>query len=293
MNSNDNIDLVENDNVEFVAFRRIGLVGDSYGIAALLKHVPIQTVVCFIAAAIRPQYLDELRAVAQAKDRPLLIQPRMSNASLAQKFIGEFRTFRCESLICCSYSMKLPLPILEAVRRNALNIHASLLPKNRGPNPIQWAIIRGESSTGVTAHQMVDRIDAGPIMEQVRVEIGLLDTWVSLRDRISEATEALLERAVPRVLEGGAVCVPQIEAEATVNSRLTPESPRIDLQSMSDKQIYDLIRAQVSPLSGAFLEDNQGRRFYFKSFVSLDRIPLIRQSFLRGGLKGLTLASGQ
>lgn len=273
--------------VKLEAFGKIALVGDGIGLPRLLKYIPAEDVGCLIAASIRPQYLQELDAIARARDKPLLIQPKSSNLLQIEEFLEDFRRLGCNSLISHSYSLKLPTPMLDVVRNNAVNIHAAFLPKNRGPNPIQWTIIRGENSTGVTAHQMTDRIDAGPILDQIPVAIDPRDTWVSLRDKINEATEVLLQGIIPKVIEGSAICTPQEEDDATTNSRLTPESPKIDFRTMSDKQIYDLIRAQVNPLSGAFLEDENARRFHFKEFVPLKQVSLMREFYLRNGLEEL------
>jgi len=270
------------------AFKRVALVGDGKGIPALLERVPLTNVVCLIAASIRPQYLDALIRLSQINGRPLLVQPKSRDTSASQRFIEEFRRQGCDSLICHSYSMKLPAAMLEMVNGNAVNIHAALLPKNRGPNPIQWAIIRGENVTGVTAHQMAEEIDAGPIIDQIPVAISLDDTWVTLANKIDVATGVLTHRVIPLVLRGGVTCIPQDDRQATKNTRLTPESPRINFRSMSDLEVYNLIRAQVSPLGGAFLEGLRRERFYFRDYVPLDRIRFLRESYFKNGLRGIS-----
>jgi len=257
------------------AFRHIAIVGDAVGIPSLIRHVPRENVACLVAASLRPQYLDELGIVARRIGCPLLVQAPAKRLAESQAFLEEFRGMSCNSLLCYSYSMKIPSAILEAVGGNAVNIHAALLPKNRGPNPIQWALIKGERQTGVTAHQMVEGIDAGPIVGQVPVEISFEDTWVSLRDKITSVTETMLGSLIPRLVAGNVVCIPQDESQATINHRLTPDYPRIDFARMSDLDVYNLIRAQVSPLRGAFLEE-RGERQYFQSFVPYEKIRAIR-----------------
>jgi len=254
----------------------------------LLEHIPLENVVCLITASIRPQYLAQLRRLSQTTGRPLLVQPISKEALGEQRFIEEFRKQGCDSLVCYSYSMKLPTLMLETVSGNAVNVHAAFLPKNRGPNPIQWSVIKGENHTGVTAHQMTEAIDAGPIIDQIPVPIPLGDTWVTLSEKVDVAARALLRRVAPRLVEGGVTCIPQDESQATKNIRLTPEWPRIDFRLMSDIQVYNLIRAQVFPLGGAYLESPEGKRLYLRHFVPLDRIRSIRESYDRKGLDGVS-----
>lgn len=258
-------------------FRRIALVGDAVGIPSLVRHVPEENVACIIAASLRPQYLGELVAIAGGIGRPLLVQAPAKSVAESQAFLEEFHEISCDGLLCYSYSMKIPPVMLEAVKGNAVNIHGALLPKNRGPNPIQWALIKGERRAGVTAHQMVEEIDAGPIIDQVPVEISFEDTWVSLRDKVSSVTETMLDSLIPRLIRGNVVCVPQGESQASTNHRLTPDYPKIDFTHMSDHDVYNLIRAQVSPLRGAFLEDEHGERIYFEHYVPYERIHSIRE----------------
>ena len=80
-------------------------------------------------------------------------------------------------MICNSFSLILREDLLEKINYNAINIHSSLLPKNRGPNPIQWAILI-DKKTGLTIHFIDDGIDTGDIIFQKEVNIDFDDTWV-------------------------------------------------------------------------------------------------------------------
>ena len=93
----------------------------------------------------------------EAAELPAL-QARL--ASLAPDFLFSFY-----------YRHMLPAPILDAARRGAYNVHGSLLPKYRGRVPVNWAILHGERETGATLHEMVDKPDAGRIVDQMAVPI--------------------------------------------------------------------------------------------------------------------------
>lgn len=228
-----------------------------------------------MAASLRPQYVEEVQQLGRQAGVPLLVQPRPDSADY-RRFLAEFRGARFDLVMCCSYSMRIQPAMLEAVNYNAVNVHASLLPRNRGPNPIQWAIMRDESRTGVTLHYMEDGIDTGDIVAQTAEPIHDADTWVSLTERVNSATAPLLAAHLAAILDGSAPRRPQAATEASHNPRLTSESPRIDFSTMSDREVFNLIRAQVRPLRGAFLETIDGQRRYFPEYLSMNEVAFLR-----------------
>lgn len=258
-------------------FERIALVGDSYGLSMLLDILTPKLVCCLVAAQIRPNDLAKVKELALQYDIPLLIQPRFGSDEY-RLFVNSLRKLTPDILVCNSYSMIIRPDIINLVSGNAINAHPSLLPKNRGPNPFHWAIIKGDSETGVTLHYMSETIDAGDIISQTRIAIQENDTWVSLRDRLSVVTRELLVKQLPVILSGTNSRQKQDEANASVNTRLTPESPRIEFDKMDNRKIFNLIRAQVHPLRGAYVESDRGRE-YFSSYLPLASIAELRKRF--------------
>lgn len=237
---------------------RLILVGDAPGIVQLLRHVYAGSVVALVGAAIRPQYLPELEEIAAKLGVPLLIQPKWSSDGYAG-FVGAIEALQADLLWVNSYSMILRDDMLASVRLGGLNIHAALLPRNRGCNPIQWAIIRGELETGVTLHEISPGIDEGPIVDQRKVPINVEDSWLALRDRIVCATDDLIASNLPQILSGCWSAVPQDSARASFGRRRTPEDGKFDW-SMPVIAIHDQIRALLPLLPPAFYVDHDGRR---------------------------------
>lgn len=254
--------------------KRVALAADGAGIGALRRHVPRGRIACVVAASRRPQYLEQLQAVAAALGVPLLVQPPRGDASFAQ-FSRSLAALGTDLLVCHSYSMIFPCEVLDAVAGNAVNVHAALLPKNRGPNPVQWCLIRGESVTGVTLHFMGEEADEGDIIAQRRISISDEDTWVTLNRRCDAEAEALLAEFLPLVLEGTAPRTAQSAHEATRNRRLTPDFPRIHWARMADRDVFNLIRAQVAPLGGAFFE-RDGTRVVVDHYLPLLEVASLR-----------------
>ncbi len=192
---------------------------------------------------------------------PLLVQPRAGTPEYAQ-FVRAVADLHPDSLLCHSYSMRIRRDVLELVAGRAFNVHAALLPRHRGPNPIQWALIHGDAHTGVTLHVMDDDFDHGAIVAQQSLTIAVDDTWHSLAARVRAETAQLLDHALPALMRGEWQGTLQDEALALRNPRIGPQSLPIDFASMTDRQIVDLVRAQVAPLQGAYLFTDGGKHHF-------------------------------
>jgi UDP-4-amino-4-deoxy-L-arabinose formyltransferase/UDP-glucuronic acid dehydrogenase (UDP-4-keto-hexauronic acid decarboxylating) len=256
-------------------FQRVAIVGDDDGIPMMLDQIHAARIACVVVASIRER--PDVVSGLEARGIPVLAQPRRTSPEYVA-FLEAFTGLGPDLILCNSYSMKLGPDLLGLVQGNAINAHAALLPRNRGPNPIQWAIIRGDRTTGVTLHYMSDAIDAGDIVAQREIPIGAEDTWVSVRDKSHAALRAIIADELPGILAGENGRTPQDHTKATVNSRLTPESPRIDFGRMTDDDVYNLVRAQVHPLAGAYLEIN-GERRRFPQMLTRSAIAQLRAQY--------------
>ncbi len=257
--------------------KNILLVGDLYGIPELLDRIPLSRIAALVVAEIRAHEHDRLRELADQSGLPLIVQPRKTSADYAD-FQSRISGLRPDGLICHSYSMLIQKEVLDLVDGQAFNVHMALLPRNRGPNPVQWALIHGDATTGVSLHLMSEAFDTGAVVDAMRVQILSDDSWVSLLPKLKEAAQALLDRTVPLLLSGNWTAVAQDESVATTNSRIPADSFEIRFSSMTDLQIYNLIRAQVAPLMGAYLKVG-GRTIRFSDIVSLDEVAGLRKLY--------------
>jgi methionyl-tRNA formyltransferase len=161
------------------------------------------------------------------------------------------RALQADLIWVNSYSMILREDMPATARLGGVNIHASLLPRNRGCNPIQWGIIHGEMEGGVTLHEITAGVDEGPIIEQRRVPIDITDDWLVVRDRIAVATDELIATNLTRILEGAWSSLAQDVARASYGRRRKAEDGRFDW-TMPVIDIHNQIRALLPPLSPAF-----------------------------------------
>jgi methionyl-tRNA formyltransferase len=151
------------------------------------------------------------------------------------------------------YRRMLPPGVLALAKKGAFNMHGSLLPKYRGRAPVNWAILKGESETGATLHEMVAKPDAGSIVDQERVPIGPDDTAAEVFAKVSDAAETVLKRSLPHLLAGTASLKKQDLSKGSYFGGRRPEDGRIDW-SKSALEIHNLVRAVAPPYPGAFTD---------------------------------------
>jgi methionyl-tRNA formyltransferase len=140
-------------------------------------------------------------------------------------------------------------------RQGALNIHGSLLPKYRGRAPVHWAIIQGEIETGASLHYMVEKPDAGALVDSQAVPILDHDSALDVSIKVAAAAEEVLRRSLPKLIAGTAGAQPLDLAQGSYFGRRRPEDGRIDWHWPARK-IHDLVRAVAPPFPGAFSEVN-------------------------------------
>jgi methionyl-tRNA formyltransferase len=151
------------------------------------------------------------------------------------------------------YRSMLPPSLLAAARRGALNMHGSLLPKYRGRVPVNWAVINGERETGASLHYMVEKPDAGDLVEQMAVPILPDDTAGDVFRKVTVAAEIVLDRSLPGLVAGTASRRPLDLSAGSYCRGRRPEDGRIDW-SQPAAVIHDLVRAVAPPYPGAFTE---------------------------------------
>jgi methionyl-tRNA formyltransferase len=171
-------------------------------------------------------------------------------AASLEKKVGALRP---DFVFSFYYRKMLPLALLKAARRGAFNMHGSLLPKFRGRAPLNWAVLKGETETGVTLHEMVEKPDAGRIVDQQATPIGPDETALDVFARMTEAADTVLRRSINDLISGKAKLRANDLSKGSYYGRRTPEDGRIDW-SKSAAEIHNLVRAVAPPFPGAFCE---------------------------------------
>lgn len=150
-------------------------------------------------------------------------------------------SYKPDLIVTAAYGQILPKELLEAPPFGCVNVHASLLPKYRGGAPIHQAIIDGEKYSGVTIMYMVEKLDAGDMISQVKVEIEEEDHVGSMHDKLSEAGAKLLIETLPALLKGEITPVKQDESEVTFAKNISRDMELLDW-NRSGEELYNQIR---------------------------------------------------
>lgn len=149
-----------------------------------------------------------------------------------------------ELIAVAAYGRILPVEILDYPAYGCINVHSSLLPKYRGSAPIHWAILNGDTQSGVTIMHMAKAMDAGDIIDQAVTPIDPDETVETLHDRLAQMGAELLVDVVERIKNGTAERTPQDESRVTFAPMLSRELSPLDW-SRPAKQLHDQVRGLV------------------------------------------------
>ena len=173
-----------------------------------------------------------------------------------ETFLGELRALKADLQIVVAFRM-LPEVVWSMPRMGTFNLHASLLPQYRGAAPINWAVINGETQTGVTTFFLSHEIDTGKIILQRRLPILDSDDVGKVHDSLMVMGADLVKETVNLLLEGKVEAIPQEsfikdEAELRPAPKIFKDTCRIDWNNTL-KRIYDFVRG-LSPYPAAWTE---------------------------------------
>ena len=157
-----------------------------------------------------------VKEVALKNNLPVYQPIRVKEA----EFVSELKVMKPDIIVVVAFGQIIPQEILDLPKYGCINVHASLLPKYRGAAPIQWAIIDGESKTGVTIMQMDAGLDTGDMITKVEIEINATETGGSLFDKLSAAGAKLLVKTLDDITKGEVKCEPQPSSSPTPYAKM-------------------------------------------------------------------------
>ena len=183
---------------------------------------------------------------AEALDLPVIQPVKLKDGTFAQWA----RAQNADVALVVAYGRILPKDVLVAPRLGCVNVHASLLPKLRGAAPITWAVVNGETETGVTLMQMDEGMDTGDALERFMTEIGRDETAGELSARLAAIGALAVRKGLPKLERGEYVPSPQAHDGATLAPILKKEDGRMRFD-VAARRVHDHVRG-MSPWPGAF-----------------------------------------
>lgn len=202
--------------------------------------------------------------------------------------VARLKQYEADLYVVAAFGQILSGEILNLPRLGAVNIHASLLPKYRGAAPIQWAILMGETETGVTIMQMNEGLDTGDMLLKKKVRIEDTDTGESLHDKLSIAGAELIVEALPLLEQGKVTPAAQDDRQSCYAKMLHKEMGRIDW-SRTAVEIERQVRA-LNSWPSAYTSYHGKTLKIWEAWVELPDTPLSGQAetFLSGTVVAVT-----
>jgi methionyl-tRNA formyltransferase len=194
---------------------------------------------------------------------PILQPEKMKDPEFVQSLIS----LKPDLFVVVAFRI-LPANVFTIPLLGSFNLHASLLPKYRGAAPIQWAIINGETETGVTTFFLDEKVDTGKILLQERIPIGSEDTVEVIHDRLAQVGASVVLQTVKMIEDGKVETTMQDNTGATPAPKIFKEHCRIDW-TKSAAEIHNLIRG-LSPKPGAFTYYDTALLKIYKSKIAED-----------------------
>ena len=196
------------------------------------------------------------------------------------EFINNIKSLNPDVICVVAYGKILPKELLEIPEKGCINVHGSLLPKYRGAAPIQWAVLNGDESTGITTMYMDEGMDTGDMILQQEVKIGEDETTGELWERLSKIGGKLLVKTLNEI-EKGDVKRKKQEGEATIAPMLDKKMAKIDWKNQTARDIKNLVRG-LNPIMGAYTFLNGKKVKFWKVAIANDIEKYEDQTFDNG-----------
>jgi len=190
-----------------------------------------------------------VKVAAQAHDLPVLQPEKMNGSDEMAQIVALAPDF----IITAAFGQFLPTALLDAAQIAAVNTHASLLPKYRGGAPVHYAIMNGDTETGVSIMYMVKQMDAGDVIDVVKVPITAQDNVGTMFDKLSLAGRDLLLATLPKIAAGEIAPVPQDEAAVSFSPNITRDQQNLNFTQETAQQLDWHIRG-LYPTHPAYVQ---------------------------------------
>lgn len=228
-----------------------------------------------------------VKVAAEAAGLPILQPTNLKSP----EFQAELKSYAAELQVVVAFRM-LPEAVWNMPRLGSINIHASLLPQYRGAAPINWALIHGDTETGVSSFFLRHEIDTGDLILQDKIAIEPSDDFGSLYDKLKVAGAALARRSVEAIAAGTAPSTPQPNTpDLRPAPKLTKETGRLDFQQPA-AALVNLVRG-LAPIPTAFatLPDGRTLKVFRAAALPFEAAPAAPGTWHSDGKKYLRVAT--
>jgi methionyl-tRNA formyltransferase len=208
-----------------------GLIDHNYDIRAVISHHE--------QSRSRTQRELEIAQLAAEHDIPVHLPNRPTD------ILEQIAAYNAEIAVLVAYGRIIPQRVIDLFPKGIINIHPSLLPKYRGPTPIESSILDGDQETGVSIMQLTAGMDSGPVYGQTTLSLTGAETKFDIYNSLSHMGAELLFDLLPRIIGGSMTPVEQDNTKATYCQLLTKDSGKLNLSSLSATEAERQVRAYL------------------------------------------------
>lgn len=206
-----------------------GLISRGYKVAAVISH--------HNTSSSRNNRPLEVAEIAKEHHIPVLLPSRPS------EIIEQLRSYKAEAAVLVAYGRIIPQSVIDIFPKGIINIHPSLLPKYRGPTPIESAILNGDDKTGISIMQLTAGMDEGPVFAQSQVTLAGTEDKFNLYEILAKKSAELLFKTLPSILDGSLKAQPQDSTKASYSHLLKKEDGILDFSTMTAAEAERSVRA--------------------------------------------------
>jgi len=207
--------------------------------------------------------------------------------SLSKEGVGILKNLKPDLLVLVAFGQILSQEILDIAL--PINLHGSLLPKYRGPSPIQTAILNGDEESGVTIMKMEKEVDSGDILLQEKIKIEKEDTSADLFEKMANTGAKALVKCLELIESGNAIFKKQDQSKATFTTMFTKENAVINFEENVDKIVNKVRAYNPSPVAYLMIEDTQYKIYKAQKYDNLVGNYKIGEIVFANGKQGLVI----
>ena len=199
----------------------------------------------------------DLELICNEKNIPCYYIESSESGKKTVDYYDIISEFKPDVILIMGWYYMVPQKIRKLARFGAWGIHASLLPDYAGGAPLVWAIINGETETGVTLFRLEDGVDDGDIIAQEKIVIEEGESIKEVYEKVTDVSKKILIKTLKNIED--IAFIPQDKSKIKIYPQRNPDDGELDL-TKSSKDLYDFIRAQSSPYPGAFIKTVDGKK---------------------------------
>ena len=222
-----------------------------------LFTIPQEFSISYSSTKVKNYNYSELEIIANKNSIPCYYIESSENGKKINDYFDVINEIKPDVILIMGWYYMVPKKIRDIATYGTWGIHGSMLPNYAGGAPLVWAILNGESETGVTLFKLDDGVDDGDIIEQKVIIIEDTDSIKEVYEKVTILSKEILLSSLKNISR--IVFTPQDKSKIKVFPQRKPQDGELDLTKTA-KELYNFIRAQSSPYPGAFIKTSDGKK---------------------------------